>query len=119
MAVLMFATAGTTVVPLAAAGSSNGARGTVTRGPITPVCRAGISCTAPAVGVTLVFVQAGTPVAAVTTSGQGTYRVVLPPGRYVVRGRGTTRLGSIRPSIVTVRTGTFTVLNFSIDTGIR
>jgi hypothetical protein len=118
-ALVALAIATTALVPVGLAGTLGGVRGTVTRGPIAPVCREGVPCTAPASGVTLVFVRAGVRVAAVTTSGQGTYRVVLPAGRYVVRRLRAPLVGGMVPSIVTVRIGRLSVVNFSIDTGIR
>ena len=88
--------------------------GTVTRGPVTPVCEAEKPCEAPAAYVRLTFARAGTAVI-VRTDRAGRYRVRLAPGTYRVRAS----VGmSIAPSAVTVR-GTSARCSFSIDTGIR
>src|SRR5580765_8297777 len=72
----------------AAAGASapaSGIRGTVVRSPITPVCREGVRCSAPAAGVVIVAARGGVQVARTTTSSTGTYRFALPVGTYVLR----------------------------------
>jgi hypothetical protein len=93
--------------------------GVVTKGPITPVCRAGQACDAPA-QVTLVFSSAGTDVARTRSSLSGRYRVTLAAGYYAVRT--VERIGidrNIRPRNVHVRAGHVDRLDFTIDTGIR
>ena len=95
-----------------------GLHGTVTKGPITPVCRQGQPCTAPA-QVTLIF-QRGTRTTSVRTTTAGRYRAILAPGYYTVRTAE--RIGitpNIRPRRVHVRAGHVDRLDFSIDTGIR
>jgi hypothetical protein len=102
---------------------ASGLQGTVAKGPITPVCRVGRPCSAPA-QVTLSFSRA---VSAghyrfywLRTSATGRYRVTLPPGYYTVRIKeriGATR--NIRPTRVHVRAGHVDTINFHIDTGIR
>ena len=102
-----------------AATTASGLRGLVLRGPITPVCRVGESCEAPAAHVTLVFSHAGRVVARTRTGADGRYRVTLAPGRYAVR---TTRTGferTVSPARVTVPTGRYARVTFRIDTGIR
>jgi hypothetical protein len=88
--------------------------GTVTRGPVTPVCRVDIPCDDPAANVKLSFSRAGSSIS-VRTDGFGRYRVRLAPGTYVVRSNAGM---SIAPARVTIR-GTTLRRNFSIDTGIR
>jgi hypothetical protein len=97
----------------------SGLLGVVRKGPITPVCRAGEPCEAPA-QVTLVFSHAGRDVSRARSSPEGRYRTALPPGYYSVRT--VERIGidrNIRPRNVHVRSGHFDRLDFSIDTGIR
>ena len=96
-----------------ASGGSGGLRGTVWRGPITPVCLQGQPCSAPARGVTLTFSKGGAVVARVKTSDSGTYRVNLPAGRYFVEG-----VQPLRPQQVSVGQG-FRRVDFAIDTKIR
>jgi len=100
----------------AAAAVSSGLHGVVTKGPITPVCRVGIPCSAPAANTTLVFTRLGLA-KQVTTDWAGRYRIRLVPGRYAVRVRGA-RFG-FRPTSVFVRADVFRLINFAIDTGIR
>jgi hypothetical protein len=92
----------------------SGLYGTVMRGPITPVCVAEAPCSAPAAGAVLVFTR-GTVVDHVTVASDGTYRLHLPAGLYVVR-TGKQRLD---PTVARVYVGRMARLDFSIDTGIR
>ena len=101
-----------------AASSSSGLHGTVRRGPITPVCRVGVPCDAPAPGVVLTFSHTGL-VRKARTDEKGAYRIALPPGVYSV----TTSLRLFgrtpRPGRVRVRSGHWDRIVFSVDTGIR
>jgi hypothetical protein len=88
--------------------------GSVTIGPITPVCQAGTPCSGPAKRATLTFSRPGRVVSTKTDSA-GHYRLTLPVGAWSVR----TNVGMrMTPTSVAVRTGTHHV-NFSVDTGIR
>ena len=88
--------------------------GTVSRGPVTPVCEARKPCTIAAAHVKLTFIRADAKVVALT-DGSGHYRVRLAPGTYTVRSN----VGmSIAPAKLTVR-GTTLRQNLAIDTGIR
>jgi hypothetical protein len=88
--------------------------GTVTIGPVTPVCRVGVPCDKPAANVTLTFTRLGRSLSVKTTASGG-YRIELAPGIYAVRANAGM---SMRPQTITVR-GPRTHLGFSIDTGIR
>ena len=106
------ATAASAAVP------TGGLHGIVRRGPITPVCRVGVSCDAPAAKVMLTFARAGV-VETTRTDEHGKYRIALPPGIYAVR-TSSKPFGQIpRPAKVHVRTGHSDKLDFAIDTGIR
>lgn len=100
----------------AAAKTGSGLYGVLTRGPITPVCTAGVPCTAPVVGARLVFARNGHDVASTMTAARGAYRIALPPGTYSVRAVSRRRLV---PGTATVRAGRFRHVDLSIDTGIR
>ena len=96
----------------------SGLHGTVTKGPTTPVCRAGRPCSAPA-QVTLLFRRAGHTYRT-RSSATGAYRITLAPGTYSVSTLE--RIGiarNIKPRLVHVRRGHDDRLDFSIDTGIR
>jgi len=102
-----------------AAPSRSGLYGTVRKGPVRPVCRAGEPCTVP-VEVTLVFSRQGREVARLRSNRQGRYRVALPPGYYQIRTVeriGIRRLP--RPHAVHVRAGHWDRIDLFLDTGIR
>jgi hypothetical protein len=97
----------------------SGLRGIVTRSPITPVCREGVPCSAPAKNTPLVFVQRGRSVRTRTDS-VGRYRVALATGWWKVSTATVPRIGSgIEPPTVRVLGARFRVVNLDIDTGIR
>jgi hypothetical protein len=95
-------------------GGPGGLQGKVMRGPITPTCTQGRSCSEPARGVTLRFSKDGSLVALVKTDDGGAYRVTLPPGRYFV-----TAVQPVRPQQVSVGRRAFRRVDFAIDTKIR
>jgi hypothetical protein len=91
--------------------------GTVTRGPITPVCRVGVPCNGPAKHEALVFSGVG-KVWSTSTDAKGRYRIVLAPGVYSVStakkyGR------AYRPSKVRVVSNRDRRVDLFLDTGIR
>jgi hypothetical protein len=97
-----------------------GLHGTVTRGPITPVCMVGKPCSAPAAGVVLIFSRNGRDAARVTTGALGRYSVRLAPGTYGVRTGAPTKIGrGLAPSLVSVPSTASRRVDFRIDTGIR
>ena len=88
--------------------------GSVTIGPTTPVCHAGMPCSAAAKQATLTFSRPGR-VVSTETDDAGRYRIRLAVGTWTVRasvGMRTT------PTAVVVRAGTHRA-NFALDTGIR
>jgi len=103
--------AGVTLATLAAAAVLHG---TVSIGPTTPVCRAGVPCEKPAAGVVLTFTR-GTHVFRARTDGRGRYTITLPAGTYAVRASAGMRM---TPVEVLVRAGSH-LRGFAIDTGIR
>jgi len=103
-----------------AAGYRSGLRGTVTRGPTSPVCVAEQPCSGPAVHLTLLFWRDGRVVARTTTDLIGKYRIALPPARYRVSRTTAPNVGrGLEPVLVRVTSGHYTTVDFSIDTGIR
>jgi hypothetical protein len=115
-AVLVVAVAAVATAPAA---TQSGIRGVVIKGPITPVCRAGTPCSAPAAGVVLLVVRNGATVARATTARDGSFRVVLPPGSYLIRLTKASVPGGMAPRAVRVRAGRFELVKLMIDTGIR
>jgi hypothetical protein len=91
----------------------------VTRGPITPVCRTGTPCSAPAGGIQLQFLQDGGFVAGTGVAEDGTYSIDLPTGTYTV-SVDPLQTGRISPGTVRIpNDGSTRTVDFSIDTGIR
>ncbi len=101
-----------------AGSSASGLYGIVMRGPITPVCREGVPCDAPASDVTLTFSRSGRAWSA-RTDQRGAYRIRLAPGIYAVRTSAKPFGQTPRPARVRVRAGPHGRLVFTIDTGIR
>ena len=89
-------------------------KGTVTIGPLTPVCRVGTPCDRPATHVVLTFASPLRTVRA-TTGADGAYAVRLAPGAYTVTASKGMR---ISPTQIVVRS-TSRRQSFAIDTGIR
>ena len=88
-------------------------KGTVTIGPLTPVCRVGTPCDGPAPRVVLTFTSRMRTFHA-TTAANGTYSVKIEPGTYAVTASKGMR---ISPAALVVRGPRRQ--SFSIDTGIR
>jgi len=88
--------------------------GSMSIGPLTPVCRVGTPCSGPAQHVTLTFSRPGHSVAT-RTDAAGRYRLTLTVGTWSVRSSAGMRTA---PFSVVVRAGTHRT-NFSIDTGLR
>jgi hypothetical protein len=99
-----------------AAAPVTGVRGLVLRGPIHPVCAAEQPCTAPAKKVVLHFVGKYTS-GWTRTDATGHYVLALVPGVYTVK-IPSAKFG-YRPRAVTVRANRASVLDITIDTGIR
>jgi hypothetical protein len=102
--------------PAAARTPTGIVRGTVTRGPVTPICSDAQACYVPAAGVRLVFLRNGRPIAHTTTRTDGSYRIHLATGRYGIRVRGWRHW---TPTHLLVRRAHVTHLDIAIDTGIR
>lgn len=96
----------------------SGLRGTVFRGPTTPVCRAGTPCTAPAAHVVVVFRRNGHAIRT-RTDARGRYRIVLAPGTWQIALASRRSGFRIAPRQVKVVAGRFRIVRLSIDTGIR
>jgi len=101
-------------MPLAVLLAAGILQGTVTIGPLTPVCRADTPCDGPAKQAKLTFTHSGRSVVA-KTDAAGRYRLTLTTGTWTVRASVGMRM---TPATVLVRAGTHR-RNFSIDTGIR
>jgi hypothetical protein len=103
----------------ATAATASGLYGTVTEGPVRPVCERAERCNRPAAHLRLRFVRNGMTVAATRTDALGRYRIALRPGRYAVRSAGTGIGSIVKPSDVAVPAGRYARVNLYRDTGIR
>jgi hypothetical protein len=108
---------------LASAGPSrpvnSGFHGVVYRGPTSPVCRSSDPCEAPAAGVTLRFARSGGLTRSVTTTPDGSYRILLPAAIYQVTTTARSPGKVPSPHRVKVRMAHVDRLDFHIDTGIH
>ena len=104
---------------LAAAAPVSGLRGTVVIDASRPVCIEGKPCSSPAPGVVLRFSRNDRVILRATTRADGTYRIVLAPGRYVVSLPVARGPRSIAPRTVRVVAGQMIRRDFTIDTGIQ
>jgi hypothetical protein len=94
--------------------------GTITRGPITPVCQVGKPCTAPMANAMLVFRHNGSVAARVRSDAYGHYSVRLRLGTYSVSMAVRAKIGSgVKPQTITLRRTAPTRIDFYVDTGIR
>jgi hypothetical protein len=91
----------------------------VTLFPATPVCIEGESCSKPAAHALLVFRRDGRAAARVETRADGTYRVMLAPGRYSVVAPQYRRGTGVTPRKVLVPRGRIVRIDLEIDTGIQ
>jgi hypothetical protein len=105
----------------AVASPQSGVRGIVLRGPTKPVCEEGIACTAPVPHLAIVFSRSGRDVARTVTTANGRFAVALVPGVYAVRSARPVGFAGkgLLPRVVRVLPERWTIVRFSIDTGIR
>jgi hypothetical protein len=104
----------------AAAQNGTGLYGLVVISPAFPVCEEGVPCTRPAGGVVLQFFRVGGHrVAATRTRADGTFRVALTPGKYVVSTPSPKRTSRLNPRTATVPRTHYGRANFTLDIGIR
>ena len=107
-------------------GSDGTVEGVVSVGPSQPVCRAGESCDVNMSGYSLVFTPDCTGLCsalsrAVPLESDGHFSVTLPVRKYVVSMDSCEWIGcsAALPRTVSLSAGKTTLLNISIDTGIR
>ena|SRR5436309_700722 len=100
---------------LAVSAPASGLHGTVTRGPVTPVCMEGVPCSAPASHVRIVFARTALT-RSVVTDADGRFSIRLAAGRWTVRIPGAR---VFQPRFVTVPRGRLGAVVIRIDTGIR
>ncbi len=100
-------------------GDSTGLVGTVTRGPITPVCRVGVTCDAP-FAASFTVMRGQVAVARFQSDTAGRYEVLLSPGAYTVTpDSGSPVFPNGQAKAATVGPVGLTRLDLQFDTGIR
>jgi hypothetical protein len=101
--------------------SDSGIAGTITEGPITPVCRNDVPCDRPLVATLIATDAHGIEVARATSSADGSYRLGLQPGTYTVIPQKARPgpLPAVQALQVTVPEDAYPTVNISYDTGIR
>jgi hypothetical protein len=100
------------------ADEQQGIYGTITIGPITPVCRIDIACDGP-YSATIIVSNTEGEVTRFTSDSQGHFWVNLLPGNYMLSPAGSGRLPWMSPQSVIVSTGLYTQADIQFDSGIR
>ena len=98
---------------------ATGLKGTVTLSPTRPVCIESEPCSKPAAGLVLRFARDGRILGRVTTKPDGSYRILLGRGSYVVSFAPRPVPRTITPVRVRVVAGRMTPVDFEIDTGLQ
>jgi hypothetical protein len=104
----------------APADAQQGINGQAVIGPTCPVMSDDDSCpNKPHQATVDVLDSSGQLVTRFQTQADGTFKVVLPPGNYVLQGVSEGRLPRTPRLDVSVQTGRFTQVTLSFDSGIR
>jgi hypothetical protein len=99
---------------------NTGIEGQVTIGPVSPVSRPGEENSRPyAATISIVRASDNGVVATVSSGSDGTFRVALPPGRYLVRPKQGSPYPIAHEQEVTVVAGQYAHVLVSYDSGIR
>ena len=100
------------------ADQQQGIYGTITRGPITPLCRAEVPCDGP-YQTTIIVSNSQGQVTWFTSGSDGSFRVDLLPGTYTLTPASADRFPWASTTTVTVVSGLYSQVDISFDTGIR
>lgn len=101
---------------------ASGIAGSATIGPITPVCRVGVPCSAPLRErfTVIATLPSGQLYKQTQSTAAGLFTLSLPPGNYTVFGQRSAGLVSrSSPVAVTVVQNQYQQVGLSFDTGIR
>lgn len=119
LAVAVSAAAAASVTP-AATRSSSGVSGRVLYGPTCPVQRVGQSCTRPyQAWITIRHEPDDRVVAHLRSAADGSFRVRLPPGRYLLVPQSGRPFPRGAPLSFSVQRGRYTSVTVRFDSGIR
>jgi len=100
--------------------TTSGLYGQVTIGPMCPVMQANVPCPDKPYQATItVLSQNRARVTQFTTDAQGTFKIGLKPGAYILVPESPNVMPSAGEQAVTVQAGLFTQVNISYDSGIR
>jgi hypothetical protein len=112
-------------IPIETPVAPSGIRGTVKLGPTCPVestpgADDPVPCVTPYSANLVILDAEGLRAASVTSAGDGTFRVDVPPGEYVVTpSTGADTYPIAQPVSVTVAPGQYVSVEINYDTGIR
>ena len=112
-------------IPVETPTPSSGIQGTVLLGPTCPVestpgANDPVPCLTPYSANLAIIDSEGVRVATVTSAADGTFRLDLPPGEYVVTpSTGVDTYPIAQPVSVVVTTGQYASVEINYDTGIR
>jgi Carboxypeptidase regulatory-like domain len=98
---------------------SSGIEGQVSFGPISPLARPGVSNYRPYQAAITVLDEDSQVVTQFQTNADGTFRVSLEPGRYILRPEASGPRPRAAKQAVTVSGGKFTHARINYDSGIR
>ncbi len=100
--------------------TDSGVQGEVRIGPVNPVEQPGVQNDAPYPATLRIKRASDGKVVAETTAGKdGTFRVALPPGAYILEPVNGDPLPIAQPQDFTVAAGRFTTVRVDYDSGIR
>ncbi|MBI5943781.1 MAG: hypothetical protein HY864_05380 [Chloroflexi bacterium] len=98
----------------------SGIEGTVTMGPVCPVVQENVPCPdQPFQGIFTVLTTSGSQIAEFTTNEQGNFRVGLASGDYVLHLESPNPMRIAKDIPFNVEENKYTLLNITLDSGIR
>jgi carboxypeptidase family protein len=97
----------------------SGIEGQISFGPLSPVARPGMANYRPYQASINVLDEQRRAVAQVQSDADGRFRVLLPPGRYVLDPKASGRRPHAAQQVVTVHPGAITPVRINYDSGIR
>ncbi len=100
--------------------TNSGIKGKMTIWPNAPRCQTGKLCSGPYQGTVLVKSADGTQtITQFTANSDGTFKVNVPAGQYILTGPNTGLPPILMPQKVTVENGKYTEVSIQFDSGMR
>lgn len=108
----------TTPIPVKV--TNSGIEGNITIWPNKPRCQSGVPCSNPYQGTVLVKSADGSlTITQFTANSDGTFKVNLPAGQYLLTGINTGLPPTLMPQKVTVENNKYTAVSLQFDSGMR